>query len=95
MTNILFLPHTAFTQMRPDMVKFCNFTKKVILIKLTCPYEENMEKYLPLKTTIKSNSWSVYLLTVEVGPSGFGARSVMCYFHVLGLHNPLNLPSKS
>ena len=79
------------------MVMFSNSTKKVILIELTCPCEENMEKwhdeklskYLPLKTTIESNGWSVHLFAVEVGAKGFCARSVMCCFHSMGLHNSL------
>ena len=92
-----FTRHIAFTQLCSDMVIFSNSTKKVILIELTCPCEENMEKwhdkklskYLPLKTTIESNGWSIHLFAVKVVARGFCARSVMCCFHVLGLHNSL------
>ena len=34
-------------------------------------------------------AWSIHLFPVEVGARGFYARSVMCCFHVLGLHNSL------
>ena len=97
-------PHIIFTQMHPGMVIFSNSTKKVILIKLTCPCKENMEKwhdeklskYLPLKTSIESNGWSVHLFAVEVGARGFCARSVMCCFMPWGcIIAWLNLPSKS
>ena len=82
-----FAPHIAFTQLHPDMVAFSNSMEKIILIQLTCPCEEKMEKwhdkklsnYLPLKTTIEYNGWSLHLFAVEVGVRGFCARSVMCW----------------
>ena len=56
--NCYFLIHIAFTQLRPGITIFSNNLRKVILIELTCPCEENMEswhstkinKYLVLKT---------------------------------------------
>ena len=33
----------AFTQLRPDIKIFSNSLRKIILIELTCPCEENME----------------------------------------------------
>ena len=56
--NYCFPVHIAFTQLRPDITIFSNNLRKVILIELTCPCEENMEslrstkinKYLALKT---------------------------------------------
>ena len=50
--------HITFTQLRPDITIFSNSLRKVILIELTCPCEENMEswhgtkiiKYSALKT---------------------------------------------
>ena len=52
-----FPPHTAFPGLRPYITVFLNKLKRVILIELACPCEENMEawhkaevnKYLPLK----------------------------------------------
>ena len=38
-----FPPHIAFTELRPDITIFSNKLKRVILIELTCPCEENME----------------------------------------------------
>ena len=37
--------HTAFTQLRPDITIFSNSLRKVILIELTYPCEENMESW--------------------------------------------------
>ena len=59
-SNYCFPVHIAFTQLRPDITIFSNSLRKVILIELTCPCEENMEswhstkinKYLAVKTVI-------------------------------------------
>ena len=68
----------AFTELRPDITFFSNKLKRVILIELTCPCEENMEawhnakvnKYMPLKSVMENNGWNVDLLAVEVGARG-------------------------
>ena len=52
-------------------------------------HKEKLSWYLPLKTTIESNGWSIHLFAVEVGARGFCARFVICCFHALGLHNSL------
>ena len=67
-SNYCFPVHIAFTQLRPDITIFSNSLRKVILIELTCPCEENMESWhstkinkdLALKTVIESNGcvWS-------------------------------------
>ena len=88
----------AFTQLRPDITVFSNSLRKVIPIELTWPCEENMEpwhgakinKYLPLKTVIKSNGWYVELFAVELGARGYCSTSVLCYFKKLGCNNTLS-----
>ena len=90
-----FPPHIAFTELRPDIIIFSNKLKRVILIELTCPCEENMEawhnakvnKYMPLKSVIENNGWNVDLFAVEVGARGYCSRSVLCCFKSLGLRN--------
>ena len=60
-------------------------TKKVIIIELTCPCEENLskwheeksQKYYPVCCSIRSNGWSIYFCAIEVGASGFCAESVI------------------
>ena len=42
-SNYCFPVHIAFTQLRPDITIFSSSLRKVILIELTCPCEENME----------------------------------------------------
>ena len=59
--NYCFPIHIAFTQLRSDITIFSNALRKVILVDLTCPCEENVESwhstkvdnYLALKTTIE------------------------------------------
>ena len=78
--------HIAYTELWPDITIYSYSAKKVILIELTCPCEENMEKwhdhnvhkYLPLKLAIKSRSWEVHLYAIEVGAGGFCSRSLLC-----------------
>ena len=71
--------------------------RKVVLIKPTCPCEENMEswwstkidKYLDLETIIESSGWNVELFEVKVGARGYCSKSVLCYFKKLGFSNTL------
>ena len=44
-------------------------------------------KYLPLKSVIENNGWSVDLFAVEVGTRGYSSRSVLCCFKSLDLRN--------
>ena len=102
-----FPPHIAFTKLRSDITIFSKKVKRLILIGLTCPREENMEawhnakvnKYMPLKSVIENNGWNVDLFAVEVGAIGYCSRSVLCCFKSLGLRNrtintTINLLSK-
>ena len=87
--------HIAFTEQRRDRTIFSNKLKRVILIDLTCPCEEDMEawhnaknsKYMPLKCVIENNRWNVDLLAVEVGARGYCSRSILCCCKSLGLRN--------
>ena len=46
-----------------------------------------VDKYLPLKSVIENNGWSVDLFAVEVGARGYCSRSVLCCLKRLGLRN--------
>ena len=56
----------AVSTLRPDILLFSRSTKKVIIIELTCPCEENMsqwheeksQKYYPLCCSIRSNAYN-------------------------------------
>ena len=94
-SNYCFPSHIAFTQLRPDITIFSNLSKRVIIIELTCPCEENMEswhnskmaKYAPLKTVIEGNGWCVDLFAIEVGARGYCSKSVSCCLKKLGFNN--------
>ncbi|XP_057310634.1 uncharacterized protein LOC130648598 [Hydractinia symbiolongicarpus] len=43
--ELIFPGHIAITSLRPDLVLYSNNSKRVILIELTCPCEENMETW--------------------------------------------------
>ena len=65
----------ALTALCPDILIYSPSLRHVIIIELTCPCEENMErwhsvkfnKYEPLMHTIKNNCWAMDLFAVEVG----------------------------
>ena len=45
------------------------------------------QSYLPLKSVIENNGWSVEWFAVEIGARGYCSRSVLCCFESLGLSN--------
>ena len=103
-SDYLFPVHIATTALRPDIVIFSNKIKRVILIELTCPCEENMEswhntklsKYHALKTIIESNGWRVDLIAIEVGARGFPSTTLTNALKKLGYNNKLTrLTSKA
>ena len=91
-SNYCFPIHIVFTQLRPDITIFSNALRKVILIELPCPCEENMEswhKYSALKATIESNGWSVQLFAVEASARGYCSKLVLCCLKTLDFNNIL------
>ena len=87
----------AVSALCPDILLFSRSTKKLIIIELTCPCEENMsqwheeklQKYYPLCCSIRSNGWSVCFFATEVGARGFCAESVRSCLCSLGFNNRL------
>ena len=95
--SYIFPGHIALTSLRPDIVIFSNSLKRVILIELTCPCEENMEswhsiklnKYSALVESILLNGWCVDLFAIEVGARGYCSRSATTCLKRLGFGNKL------
>ena len=87
--------HICVTEKRPDIVFFSDSLKKVILVELTCPAEENIAdarlrkeiKYTPLKAQITENKWTCHIYTIEVGARGFVSGSVPRLLRRLGFTN--------
>ena len=50
-------------------------------------HDAKINKYMPLKSVIKNDGWSVDLFPVEVAARGYCSRSVLCCFKSLGLKN--------
>jgi len=80
------------TSLRPDIVIFSQLSKRVILVELTSPCEENMEewhgkkleKYSCLLNKIKEKGWFVELFAVEIGARGYCSSSVISCLKRLG-----------
>ena len=95
--NYIFPRHIALTELRPDVVIFSNSLRRVILLELTCPCEENMtswhatklSKYWSLLEIIRSNKWYVDLYAIEVGARGFPSNTLKSTLLKLGLPNNL------
>ena len=95
--GFIFPGHIAITALRPDVVIFSDKLKRIIIIELTCPCEENMEhwhsmkfcKYSGLIHIISSNGWIVDFFAIEVGARGYCARSATSCLKKLGFTNKL------
>ena len=61
-------------------------------------HDHKINKYLPLKSAIKSRGWEVDLHAIEVGARGFCSRSLLCCLRNLGFNilakNPLKTVNK-
>ena len=88
-----FPPYLAMTRDRPDILLESVSAKRVILIELTCPSEENFEganqykrtKYKSLMNQVEFNGWLVHYFPIEVGARGYCATNVRALLSTLGL----------
>ena len=90
--TLVFPEFIAITSLRPDMVLFSKTIKRVILIELTCPSEENMEerheaktnKYAHLVELCNLGGWVCDFFAVEVGARGYCAKTLSSTLKTLG-----------
>ena len=90
--SLRFPGHIVVTTLRPDIVLFSNATKRVILLELTCPCEENIphqhdfkiNKYCDLVNSCQESGWKCDLLAVEVGARGYSSTSMLSALCKLG-----------
>jgi len=82
------------TNKRPDIVLYSPSLRKVVLIELTCPIEDNIEgayasskrpRYAELERECIAYGWSTHLYTIVVGSRGYCANSVRECLLELGL----------
>ena len=91
--RLKFPVHIVQTALRPDIVIFSNKRRKIIMLELTVPWEENAEetherkklKYDELVELCKNNGWKAKCTPIEVGSRGFVARSLCNALSDIGL----------
>ena len=91
--NFIFPIEIALTTKRPDIVIWSVKAKKVFVIELTVPFEENfdwahqrkLEKYEDLREQCVINGWLTNIFPIEVGCRGFIANSASVFLINLGL----------
>ncbi|KAL0148307.1 hypothetical protein M9458_056369 [Cirrhinus mrigala] len=85
------------TSFRPDMVLTSEFTKQVVILELTVPWEDRIEeahkrkmaKYAELSSECWNNGWKVRCEPVEVGCRGFAGHSLLRTLKLLGVRGLL------
>ena len=90
--NYVFPPYLATTAQRPDILLESASTRRVLLIELTCPSEENIDwanqrkrkTYKDLIRKIKTKKWIVDYFPIEVGARGYCAENVRSCLSRLG-----------
>ena len=93
--NFIFPTEIALTTKRPDIVIWSVKAKKVFIIELTVPYEENfnwahqrkLEKYEDLREQCVRNDWIMNVFPIKVGCRGFIVNSTSVFLTNLG-HPP-------
>ena len=89
--NFIFPTEIVLTTKRPDIKE--KIEKKVFVIELTVPFEENfgwahqrkLEKYEDLREQCVINGWIKNVLPIDAGCRGFIANSTSVFLNNLGL----------
>lgn len=90
-----FPPNICTTSLRPDIVIWSESKKKIIILELTCPSEENIqqaiarknERYVGLLNELKELGWDTNFFTIEAGVRGCLSKSFRTSLRKLGLTN--------
>ncbi|MGY8822251.1 MAG: reverse transcriptase domain-containing protein, partial [Pseudomonadales bacterium] len=88
---------TSDIKQRPDIVLYSDKLRRVILLELTCPCEENfsarhenkIKRYSPLKELCEEAKWTCDIFAFEVGARGYCSKSLSFMLKRLGLSNKL------
>ena len=81
------------TDQNPDGLLISRQSKRIVLVELTSPWEENMQtrhqekiaRYGDLRAALMTKGWTVFQLTLEVGARGFVPQSFSSEFRQLGM----------
>ena len=87
--------HIVHTQEWPDIVIWSDTVKRIIVVELTVPWEENMDeaferkklRYKNLRMECEDKGWACQVMPIEVGCRGFIGRTTTSYLTRLGLTN--------
>ena len=84
--QLLFPEIICSSTQRPDIVIYSIKLKKVVVVELTCPAEENIEERHSEKLGRYeiSTGWKVHLFAIEVGVRGYTACSLRTCLSKLG-----------
>jgi len=90
--RVVFPPEIVSSVQRPDVVLWSPSSRRVVLVELTCPAEEGVEranrrkegKYQGLLHLLEGAGWSAVLRPIEVGARGLVARSAPRLLRELG-----------
>jgi hypothetical protein len=93
--TITFPTDICTTNSRPNIIIWSLSIRKVILIGLTCPSEENIqtakirktERYTPLHQQVQPAGWAVSLFLVEAGVRACLSRSFHRCLRTIGVPN--------
>jgi len=94
--QLVFPTEITLTAQRPDIVIWSVNQKKVFIVELTVPFEENLdwahqrklEKYEDLREQCVRNGWITNVFPIEVGCRGFITNSTSAFLSKLGLSPP-------
>ena len=92
--QVQFPPHIITTAERPDLVLYSDSKKVLVILELTSPAEDNIEKWREVKKTKyeklaenirEGGVWKVFVFTIEVGARGFVAKRTAAVWRQLGM----------
>ena len=96
--KITFPPEIYSTDQRPDIIIFSHSLKKVLIVELTVPADENIQaahirktaRYTELSHNINhSTKWNASVHPIEVGARGFVAHSMNSFLRSIGFSSRL------
>lgn len=91
--RLTFPPEIAATNLRPDLVLWSKSCRRVFIVELTVPWEDNIDeaferkrlRYANLAADAEARGWNVKVWPVEVGCRGFVARSTTRLLKEVGI----------
>ncbi|XP_063058330.1 uncharacterized protein LOC134451862 [Engraulis encrasicolus] len=91
--RLCFPAEIAMTNLRPDLVLWSASVRRVYIVELTVPWEDNLGeaferkklRYAELAADAEQQGWKAIVLPVEVGCRGFVGRSVTSLLKDMGI----------